>query len=340
MLARRTTAGQPATPAEERRMPNTWQHVLTDHYTLPAADLAEQRNHHSEHYFLTSPRGPHILSRYADEPGRPPFDTQFLALTALERAGFEPIRLPIPTRHGDHYATLGPDRWVLRRYTPADEAVDWTAEPLVRHAAAVLADLHQAAAAAGPDLLPALDPGDLTPFHWSVEEFLGRLDGVLDGFPWAQLSPDADQALRSTLDWLTAAAADVLAIAAKYDLVGLTHQDFRPANLRVHNEHIVDVLDWDLTRTDHQLYDAAFAALQYGGRECLFPDIDLDLTGAFLDTYLARRNLTELTHEVPKLVPWMLRFTVCKRLLLGWHIPARLDLLARLDRRYPVPRAA
>ncbi len=321
-------------------MPETWQHVLADHYTLPGADLADLRTHHSDHYFLTSPAGWHILSRYADEPGRPPFDTQFLALAVLQGAGFNRVRLPIATIQGHHYATAGPDRWVLRHYTPADPATDWTAAPLVQHAAAVLADLHQAAATAGRDLLPTLNPDDLTPFHWSVEDFLDRLHSILADFPWQQLNPAADLALRSTIDWLTAAATDVLAAAAKYDLIGLTHQDFRPANLRVHHDQIVDVLDWDLTRTDHQLYDAAFAALQYGGRECLFPDIDLDLTDAFLHAYLTRRDLSDLYREVPELMPWMLRFTVCKRLLLGWHIPARLDLLARLDRRYPVPQPA
>jgi hypothetical protein len=318
-------------------MPHTWQHVLADHYSLPRADLAEQRTHHSDHYFLTSPQGRHVLSRYAHDPGRPPFDTQFLALAALRQAGFDRVQLPIPTIQGDHYATIGADRWVLRRYTPADLCADWTARPLVRHAATVLADLHQAAAAAGPGLLPTLDPDDLTPFHWSVDDYIVRLDRTLGDFPWHTLDRAADHSLRSILDWLTATATDVLSMAAKYDLVGLTHQDFRPANLRVRHGQIVDVLDWDLTRTDHQMYDAAFAALQYGGRECLFPDIDLELSNDFLRTYLARRNLSDLDREVPELVPWMLRFTVCKRLLLGWHIPARLDLLARLDHHYPVP---
>ena len=319
-------------------MSQTWQNVLADHYLLPRAELAEQRTHHSDHYFLASPQGRHVLSRYAHDPGRPPFDTQFLALTALQRAGFGPIRLPVPTASGGHYATVGADRWVLRRYTSADPRTDWTGHSLVQHAATVLADLHQAAAAAGPGLLPTLEPDDLTAFHWSVEDFLARLDGILADFPWHTLDRESDYRLRSLVDWLTANAADVLSNAAKHDLVGLTHQDFRPANLRVRHGQIVDVLDWDLTRTDHQLYDAAFSALQYGGRECLFPDIDLELSDAFLRTYLARRNLPHLDREVPELVPWMLRFTVCKRLLLGWHIPARLDLLARLDRHYPVPQ--
>jgi len=328
----------PSGPIEGLCMDDSWRHVLRQHYGHRHAEAWDIETHHSQHYFITIDRQPYVLSRYAHEPGRPPFDHQFTILTALTKAGFTMIRQPVPTTEGRHWAEHDGDRWVLRHYTAADPAPDWTLRELVQHSAQTLAELHLATAKAASRLPPDRPPDDLTPFCWSVGEFHDRLDIVLAGFPWNELDDRDSYALESCLDWVTSRANDLLAVTAGHDLVGLTHQDYRPANLRVRGSRIVDVLDWDLARTDQHLYDAAFAALQFGGRECLFPEIDLDLASLFLTTYLDARALTGLPAEAPDLLPWMLRFTVLKRLLLGWHVTARLDLLARLDRHFPIPQ--
>jgi Ser/Thr protein kinase RdoA (MazF antagonist) len=319
---------------------HSWRHVLRQHYGRRHAEAWDVKTHHSQHYFITIGRQRYVLSRYAHEPGRHPFDHQFTIVTALTEAGFTMIRQPVPTVDGRCWAEHDGDRWVLRHFTDADADPGWTDPELIRHSAQALAELHIAAAHAASRLPVDRPPDDLTPFCWSVGDFHDRLGLVLAGFPWTELDDSDAHALRSCVDWLTSRADDLLPLAAEHDLVGLTHQDYRPANLRVRGGQIVDVLDWDLARTDNHLYDAAFAALQFGGRECLFPEIDLDLASLFLTTYLNARALTGLPGEAPDLLPWMLRFTVLKRLLLGWHITARLDLLARLDRYFPIPQYA
>ncbi|MGH6672431.1 MAG: phosphotransferase [Xanthobacteraceae bacterium] len=115
----------------------------------------------------------------------------------------------------------------------------------------------------------------------------------------------------------------------------LSHQDFRPANICTNGKHITAVLDWDMARPDCPLYDVAFASLQFGGRECLFDDISLDLAHLFLRTYVRHAGLQPWLLAHPEIMSWIYRVTILKRLLHNWHVANRTRLLRRLEAVLP-----
>lgn len=311
-----------------------WQVVATAHFDLAAPRLWDQRRHHSHHYFLQTDGRRLVLSRAPVEPHRPPFDYQFMILRALLAAGFGKARLPLPARDGALYVCHNDCWWTLRPYGPSDPNPPWASAALVRQAARTLASLHQAAAVARA--LPDLDAHALDPFHWTSAEFISGLDQILDRFHWYQLDPGQRRRLQRSVRQLVDAAPGVLAAARRRGLVGVTHQDLRPVNCRVVGGAVVEVWDWDLARLDCVLYDLAFSCLQFGGRECLFPDTSLALAQVFIDEYVHTRRQPGLEGDVAALLPWFLRLVVLKRLLLNWHIPDRLRLLDQVEQWKPL----
>ena len=76
-------------------------------------------------------------------------------------------------------------------------------------------------------------------------------------------------------------------------MLSITHQDYRPANLRIWESKLATVWDFDMAVIDYSLYDVAFASLQFGGRECLFPEVSLDLAKQFVEAYIAATDKPE-----------------------------------------------
>lgn len=98
-------------------------------------------------------------------------------------------------------------------------------------------------------------------FHWTTTEFLAGLATITARFDWSQLDAAARDRLRRSVEALAEDSEDVLKACRELHLFGLTHQDYRPVNLRVLDGVLVEVWDWDLARLDWQLYDVAFGGV-------------------------------------------------------------------------------
>jgi Ser/Thr protein kinase RdoA (MazF antagonist) len=188
-----------------------------------------------------------------------------------------------------------------------------------------LASLHQLGATCDA---PVIGPHNANhPFNWSVAEVMDHFDGVRSGFIGEDLDPDARRQVEEAADDLQRRAASVLSTAADAGMIGLTHGDYRPANVLARGGRVVNVVDWERARHDHHLHDAAFAALQFMVPcpcQTRCPG-DGRRTGQFLKEYLAARNL-----RVPEAVVWMLRFVILRRMLLNGRTQERFALLRRL----------
>ncbi len=308
-----------------------WRVVASVAFGLGDARLLQHRQHHSDHYFLEARQQRFVLSRSPVELARPAFTYQFAVLHTLLAAGFAKARLPVPAVTGAPFAQHDGGWWVLRRFGDSDASPAWSSPELVEQAARVLAELHVAGAAL-EGAVPDLASEDLDPFHWTTTEFLAGLASITARFDWSQLDAVQRDRLHRSVEALAADSEDVLEGCRELQLFGLTHQDYRPVNLRVLDGVLVEIWDWDLARLDWQLYDVAFGALQFGGRECLFPDVSLELAVRFVDTYLHARGFPTLRRARPDLLAWFLRYAVLKRLVMGWHVQDRLELLDRIER--------
>ncbi|MQA95563.1 MAG: phosphotransferase [Streptosporangiales bacterium] len=315
-------------------MNDLWQKVLADHYGRPETELMARLTCYSRHYFVTAQDGGHVLSRTVPEPRRLPYELQFGIVRGLLRRGVRTVQPPVLTTAGEPYVvTADGHRWCLRAYTPNDHIASWFLPDRIESAARHLAGLHRAGAGSWwtEQGLPDIDPATVDPFHWETGEVLDRLPWLLARAARSGITADA-------LARVTAAARalsderDQLDLAHRLGLYGLAHEDYRPDNLLVRNGKVVRILDWDLARRDHQLYDLAFAALQFGGRQCLRPSTSLVLADQFIDAYLKARELPGLRTEHPRLIDWMLRFAVVKRLFTNGITEERLRLLHRLER--------
>lgn len=314
-------------------MNHSWQRVLADHYGRPGARLTARLTCYSRHYFVTAEQERYVLSRTVPDPGRLPYELQFGIVRGLLGSGVRTVRSPVPSAAGEPYVTTDDGhRWCLRAYTPNDHVASWFLADRIESAARHLAELHVAGAGDwwARQGLPDIDPDEVDPFHWQAGEVLDRLDLLLDR--------TARDVPADTLEQVRVAASgvcgerDQLDLARGLGLYGLAHEDYRPDNLLVRDGRIVQILDWDLARCDHQLYDLAFAALQFGGRQCLRPSTSLVLADQFIDAYLKARELPGLRTEHPRLISWMLRFAVVKRLFTNGATDDRLRLLHRLER--------
>lgn len=335
-----------------RATEETWGRVLATHYGLCRTRLLSEQQHFSRHFVVSggstggfdgggSAAGEgwgqrrYVLSRVRRLADHPPFPNQFVVLSALSAAGFAQVQRPCRTLTGADYVDRGTHYWCLRRYIDHDPHPDWSCPGMVARAARLLARVHMATAHPWPDRigLARLEPENLAAFHWSATEYIDRLHLVLQGFDWGGWPAGLRDLLCRTADGLAGESAEVLGAARDIGLVGLCHQDYRPSNLLVRGGEIVAILDWDLARRDHQLYDMAVAALQFGRRQCVFPEVSLRLALQFVDAYLAARGRPRLRLQAPRIVPWMLRLAVLKRVLKGPRQSARdrLCLLRRIE---------
>jgi len=207
---------------------------------------------------------------------------------------------------------------------------DWSDPTMVAEAARLLAAMHAAA-----DRTPregfAFAEGALHPFHWDSLSWAGQMDRIWQArFQKDAISPQDLAYLESVVARVALGQPAVERLAAGNRLRWtLTHQDFRPANICCREGRIAEVWDWDLARIDLALYDVAFAALQFGGRECLFSDVSLVLADTFICTYLECR--ADDAAAMAKVLPWFLEMCVLKRILMNWHVVDRIRLLRKID---------
>jgi len=310
-------------------MCGSWKEVAEAHYGLRAPLLWQWKKTYSTHYFIRSGAGAYVLSRVRKEARRPPFADQFTAIATLRAGGFDLAHLPRRTRDGGLYVEGAQAYWYLRDYIPQPGPVRWD-ERLVAHAAVTLARLHRAGRA--PAGHPRRGRADgLDPFHWPVADAVRGLPMLLPRLDLVPLRPSERRYVRDIARRLGDRAAATLRDATTLGLSGLTHHDFRPDNIVVRDARIAAVLDWDRTTLDHQLFDVAFAALQFGNRQCLFPGADLALARRFVSAYVHSRFTGPAADEALRATSWMMLFVVVRRLLVGGQERARLRLLRDLD---------
>jgi Ser/Thr protein kinase RdoA (MazF antagonist) len=114
------------------------------------------------------------------------------------------------------------------------------------------------------------------------------------------------------------------------DDTGVVHGDYRRINLVFADERVTKVFDYNCCFNDIRLWDAAYAALSFGGKETVGPLRDLDQAAAFLREY---DQVNTLTDDEWRLLPAFLIFVVVKlttAAMSSWWINERIDTLERL----------
>jgi Ser/Thr protein kinase RdoA (MazF antagonist) len=266
-----------------------------------------------------------VLSRNPKTREIPPYIHQFSIIESLRAAGFSYVFPPVPTLDGHPAVEIGGHYWFLRRFTPNDGLSSWHDRELIKGSARTLAYLHDLGTACDA---PVIGPNNANhAFNWSVAEVMTHFDVLRAGFTGKGLEPDERRQVNAAADELQTRAASVLAMAKDTALIGLTHGDYRPANILARAGQVINVVDWERARHDHHLHDAAFAALQFMvtcpcRKRCAG---DGARTYLFLKEYLTARNL-----HMPDAVIWMLRFVILRRMLLNGRTQERFALLRRL----------
>jgi len=311
----------------------TWKQIAERHYGFRRPSLLQKRRHFSLHHFIATGDARYVLSRVSKAVDRLPFRLQFKIMKLLRGGGVMTVKAPVPTLDERFYVADGDFYWFVRRFQPTD-TVFWRVTPaLVEEAASALVPVHVAGSdAKRMAALGGVDHTRLAPYYRPVDTFL---DAIGHAFPTAgvfDLSPNDRSLLDDTLAELQESRQKVLDGSRALELVGITHRDYRPDNLLVRNRKVVEIIDWDCAFIDHQLHDVAFAALQFGQRQCLH-DADIGLAKVFIGRYLAERGLEHLPDE---LMWWFLRFTVVKRLLIKGRNHERIRLLRAL-KDGPIP---
>ncbi|WP_192810180.1 phosphotransferase [Actinomadura rudentiformis] len=307
-------------------MGDDWRAVAAIHYGVSGAHC-EFRDHHSRHYFLRAAgQGCLVLSKVRKDSSRPPFELQFNVLFELRGRGVDSVRPPIRTRGGDCYVIDEDHFWFMRRFNHHEPVQFWACSALAGASARALAKIHLAMDEPGM-CTPYFEPDLLAPYHRSARGFVRSLGELFDAFDDAGLEPSDRRLLAVSVEALMDEAD--LVLGRSDGLYGMTHHDYRPENLLVRNGRIVEIIDWDRAYDDHQLYDVAYGALQFGGRQGLWGSAMLSLAVQFVDDYLDARSRPDLRDDV---LGWWLRFVVVKRLLLkSTHTAERINLLRRLS---------
>ncbi len=309
-------------------MDNSWNDIATA-YGLNELRLTESRAHFSNHFFIESSQGQFVLSCSAFQADRMAKSYQFQLMEVLNYNGFSQVSLPVQTLAGKYCYRQGADWWVLNSYMPSDEHPPWRSRALVTEAAQTLAALHSAGRKYGGELRAESAREDLGWYYVPSTRWAELAPKIVGAFQWNELSEDDAAFLRSQLRFIQSNAAAVKSLCDEWGMLSITHQDYRPANLRIWESKIATVWDFDMAVIDYSLYDVAFASLQFGGRECLFPEVSLSLAKHFVEAYIAATDKPE-PFAKDGVFRWFLTVAVLRRLLLNYHIPARMELLRKI----------
>ncbi|MFB4295330.1 aminoglycoside phosphotransferase family protein [Actinomadura sp. NTSP31] len=304
-----------------------WSRILRHHYGMRWSARTTRVKHHGEHHFVRTLRRRYVLSRYGFSTEVPHYRHQFHIMTALREAGFVLACPPVDTVSGDPAVERADDYWILRAFTPHDGFESWHDERTVISSARTLAALHETGVHCPAPVIGPADASDA--LNWSVVRVMDSFDLLLARSGHERLPEDDRREFRTAVETLRATAAEVLPSAEEAGLSGVTHGDYRPANVLVRGREVVNVLDWERSRHDHHLHDAAFAALQFMVT-CPCPcrrTGDVAATRLFMREYLTARRV-----RLPETVAWMLGFVVVRRMLLNGRTPERVRLFRSLGR--------
>jgi Ser/Thr protein kinase RdoA (MazF antagonist) len=311
-------------------MTDTWKSVAISFYGLCNPNLLYTQKHQSFHYFIEDHDRRYVLSSSSQETNRLPKTYQFDIISFLISQNYEFTTLPIQTTQGEFCLVYEDQWWVLKQFGISDRSPNWESEELVKKAARGSAMLHELGKDY-KDKIREISQVKLAPFYWSSIEWAKQINQIAKGFHWSNLSTTDTKLIVTAIDFIEDNLSEIELQINLHKLQSITHQDYRPANIRVLQGEILEVWDFDLARIDCSLYDLAFSCLQFGGRECLFPNISLVLADSFITEYLAVRGLEFLRFQYQYILKWFLTVAVLKRLLMNWHITDRINLLERIN---------
>lgn len=306
-----------------------WQPILRDHFGIVDAEQIDQINSHNTHYRFSSRAagGEFLLSRRSIPGGQARFRFTHALLNELQ-PHLATLQQPRPTQAGLDYVMRGRHYWQLVDFVDTTD-VDWTELHLIRESARRLAEFHNVAATLRARF--PLAQRDLKSFEWCMHEWHRSIDGhVKTLIRSGTYDDDTSRQIKHFASRHQAMAAKCIDIVETEELFGFTHQDYRPANLCVVNDTIKYIWDWDLARTDVVLYDVAFAALQFGAREVVYPDFRPDLARTFIAEYANARGIAANNNAFTRVLSWCFIAVVLKRLLNGWHVESRRQVLNEL----------
>ena len=307
-------------------MSSDWVRIASSVYDLSGPRLLEKWKHFSQHYLLASDQGKYVLTCSPTQQDRMVKSYQFQLMAALRDNGCQLVVLPVRISDGQ-YCHLDQDSWwTLREYVRSDKSPQWESPSLIRKAAHSLAALHRFGRSFADTLRTESDRTDLGWYYLPAMRWPDESEEIARGFRWDELGDSDADFVRAQLDYVGSFAAEAKAECEGCGAISITHQDYRPVNIRIWKGEVAEVWDFDMAVIDFSLYDVAFASLQYGGRECLFPDISLKMAGLFLREYIAQTDRIHL-FERKDLLHWFLVVVVLRRLLLNYHIEERVRLL-------------
>lgn len=290
-----------------------------------AMEIAEGFN---QHFRVRTSLGDKHLIIFRSQAGKPPREFQFAIRQYAVEQGFDRLARPVPSEMGSSFVKTPLGTVALVDWIPGQDGSthgEWSV-PLVREAAATLADLHLATRGFHP---VRQRPERLSQLYLPADMWVAAGDDLLQGLPERCAKcgikrANIAQRLDETRQLFDADAYDeALTVGTR-----VVHGDYRPANLIVDDGRIVGVVDLDASFWESRVYDLAYGAFQFGAAQTIYPQRRRDLAFEFVEWYTRRWPLATAERQ---LFPFFLRHVVVKRLLAGRDPDPRLALLDQLD---------
>ncbi|HET9015357.1 MAG TPA: phosphotransferase [Thermomicrobiaceae bacterium] len=310
------------------KTPLTQLQPALEDYDLAVLSAREIPSGFNQHFEIRTPEGPKHLIIFREQRGKPPAELQFQLRRHAIDAGFDLMPRPVTTASGRAFARTTLGTVAIVDWVPGKQASteDSEARPSVGEAARVLAWLHRDLRDFRP---PRVRPDLLSPLYLPADRWVDRAPELAAELRGRLSLPAAtDERVQAELDAaLGRWDADAYDQALE-DGTCVVHGDYRPANLIMDHERIAAVVDVDAAFWESRVYDLAYAAFQFSGPECLYPQERPQPAREFVRGYVAAWPLSAA--EL-RLLPFFLRQVVLKRLFAGRDVEARLALLDQLD---------